>query len=491
MAASELDSVWNPKRTPNSSHLRFLFAVTLVFGISTIIIAYTSHRRSYGGASWMRAAPRDVPAERHEGGDAQLREDLQRLTEAVNAQGDVLRRELAELKGGSAGAGDASPGGASRFQSYDWMKPRRLSDLFKDYPQHQQTPEWRSGERRLSCGDAAADAAVLQGTSILVRHISGAHLRPSLDPSSAVPLFEEALQKKPKCLSASLSLAILLVTGPPPGIGLAGDGGVLLRPADVKPASGYHPGRKHPGAVSARDLERALDLLNEDLFENTKLHAKALLWRGFAQELLDQTNTSCHSYYRAYKLDPRLAMRYFGRLFKDFVHVHPRYFFRDQESANGAVGWYGQHVYGAMLRRILFYAEFAEHFAGNERVTKGEAVEFVDKWRIVVNDLIPPYVLRTIQFGYRTLIANGHLQLQDNQGMRYFKHRDPVHRYLGAVYNEFVSKITDYATKPTYGYMGAYIGGAELKPHRDRNQCEWTMTISTDVNPASEICPLS
>jgi len=299
------------------------------------------------------------------------------------------------------------------------------------------------------------------------------------------------LKRKPQCPSASLDLAILLVTGAPPGIEVAADGAVLHRPGDVLPEDGYKPGNKHPGAVSIKSLEKALDILSDEVFEETSLHAKALMWRGLALELLGHTNSSCHAYYLAYKKDEQLGRRFFGKKLGDFIHRHPRYFFSDRESAQGAVGWYGQHLYGAMLRRLLLYSEFAEHFAGNERVTRAEAVDFVDNWRLIVRGLIPGYVLRTIQFGYRALVAGGHFPFQDNQGNRYFKHNDPVHRYLGAVYNEFVAKVTDFVTKPTYGYMGAYIGGAELKPHRDRNQCEWTLTVSTDVNPASEICPIS
>merc|ERR1712048_941618 len=34
-------------------------------------------------------------------------------------------------------------------------------------------------------------------------------------------------------------------------------------------------------------------------------------------------------------------------------------------------------------------------------------------------------------------------------------------------------------------------GGSRLPPHVDRAQCEWTLSLSIDVNPSDETCPVS
>ena len=38
--------------------------------------------------------------------------------------------------------------------------------------------------------------------------------------------------------------------------------------------------------------------------------------------------------------------------------------------------------------------------------------------------------------------------------------------------------------KPSYVYLASYLGGAELKKHVDREQCEFSITLCLDFSPA-------
>eukprot|EP01065_Artemidia_motanka_P030322 TRINITY_DN36337_c0_g1_i1.p1 TRINITY_DN36337_c0_g1~~TRINITY_DN36337_c0_g1_i1.p1 ORF type:complete len:587 (+),score=165.14 TRINITY_DN36337_c0_g1_i1:55-1761(+) len=487
----DFSSGWEPaERPPRGARAsrRTVRAMQLITAAAAVIFVLCAVNlpRTSGPRRPVHRAPFDAPAE---SGRTGLEDQVSRLVDAVGEL-SAQQQRLVEVSQNERSDPQRDGDAASRWQSKDWMPPRRRSELFREFHHHPPTPEWSLQERRQTCNDDEADRAVQLGVSVIVRHVSGAFVHPAADPAQAVQYFERAVELKPSCACARLNLAIVLVTGPPPGLAVGADGGSFQHPADVWRVPADDDGETNPAVFSLPAVKRALDMLEESYFADGPLLAKALLWRGFVLELLGDTRASCNLYYRTYTTDVSVARRYFGRGVQDFTKKHPRYFFRDYESAQGPVGRYGQHVYGAVLRRLLLYAEFGEHFSGHDRVTRSEAVEFVDTWRIFVRDLFPAYVLRAVQFGYRLLISARQLLFQDDQGQRYFKHNDPVQHYLSAVYNELVSRLTDYATKPTYAYMGAYIGGADLRPHLDRNQCEWTMTVAADVNPADEVCPL-
>eukprot|EP00755_Sulcionema_specki_P025408 Sspe_Gene.83240::Locus_54606_Transcript_1_1_Confidence_1.000_Length_454::g.83240::m.83240 len=71
---------------------------------------------------------------------------------------------------------------ASPYDHLDWMPPRKKSELFKDFVFHPETVQWRSGERKVSCGDEEADAANAAGVDMVFRHVSMATHMPVKDP---------------------------------------------------------------------------------------------------------------------------------------------------------------------------------------------------------------------------------------------------------------------------------------------------------------------
>jgi hypothetical protein len=58
-----------------------------------------------------------------------------------------------------------------------------------------------------------------------------------------------------------------------------------------------------------------------------------------------------------------------------------------------------------------------------------------------------------------------------------------VTRFFHLQLTEAVSQLVGEAVKPSYVYFASYQGGAELKRHTDREQCEFSLTFCLDYAP--------
>ncbi|KAJ9447024.1 hypothetical protein DIPPA_29436 [Diplonema papillatum] len=342
----------------------------------------------------------------------------------------------------------------SRWDQFDWLPPRDPSTLLKEYVQHEPSPQWKANERRLSCADNETDALVAEGVDIVVRHVSKDYVNPAPQLEAALAPFEAAIARTPDCWTARVNLAILL-----PAV----------------------------GTERVKDCKRMLDLL-ETVPNAHPLHGKALLYVGIAKELEGGREREAHEqYWKAIRASPRLLMLYFGKTEADYKeHKKPVSLFRDARMKNEE----GLRLQVKTLTHLLVYYEYAKHFSHYNYVSRAEARAFNDVWYTVVKGLLPPYVLKLLQDCYRTLIKKGILKFDDKQAHRYYHHNAPPARFMAAVFTAFISSLFDQPMKTTYTYMGGYPGGSELRPHVDRAQCEITMSISIDVNPGEESCPL-
>eukprot|EP01062_Namystynia_karyoxenos_P030435 TRINITY_DN22739_c0_g1_i1.p1 TRINITY_DN22739_c0_g1~~TRINITY_DN22739_c0_g1_i1.p1 ORF type:complete len:540 (+),score=152.19 TRINITY_DN22739_c0_g1_i1:155-1621(+) len=348
----------------------------------------------------------------------------------------------------------SSAGGVSRWGHLDWMPSRRKDETHKDFDSARaQTAAWREGERRLPCeGSDNATAEVREGAEKMHRHVSLAYVKPVTDPAEGQRHFRAALRAAPKCSSARLNYCISVMAQPEVTTEFGDCIAMLSAIPDASP-----------------------------------LKAKSLLYRGFFKELLDKGIEAHDLYHKAFELDPRLARIYWGKPRTHWAQQkRPCTFFADPRMKNAEA----RVLQLRTLRKLLFFSEFTEHFGGYTHYTKEEAVQFLDVWYTMIRNLVPPYALRALQECYRGYIELGALKFNDVQSKRWFHYNDPVVRFISATYNSFISMVTDQATKSTYTYMGAYPGGSELPPHVDRAQCEWTMTVSVDVNPADQVCPV-
>lgn len=95
----------------------------------------------------------------------------------------------------------------------------------------------------------------------------------------------------------------------------------------------------------------------------------------------------------------------------------------------------------------------------------------------VIDDVLDPEVLDLIQTYYRESITNNTWQLGDKQSNRYKAHNEPVSRIIHYELLPLIEKIVGKPMKPTYTYLSAYVKGAELPPHTDRKDCEYTVSF--------------
>jgi hypothetical protein len=94
---------------------------------------------------------------------------------------------------------------------------------------------------------------------------------------------------------------------------------------------------------------------------------------------------------------------------------------------------------------------------------------------------------------YRAMAKCGNLTLGDEQvHLRYGFHNETMSRYFHHQLTGFVSRIAGEPVKPTYTYVSAYQEGAVLKPHVDRKQCVFTLSLwlGDDANQSPEPWPL-
>ena len=88
---------------------------------------------------------------------------------------------------------------------------------------------------------------------------------------------------------------------------------------------------------------------------------------------------------------------------------------------------------------------------------------------------------------YRERIAYGDWARGDEQvRLRHGQHNETVSRYFHHQLTDFVGRVAGEPVKPSYAYVSAYREGAVLKPHVDRKQCVFTVSVWIDSLRAPE-----
>ncbi len=122
------------------------------------------------------------------------------------------------------------------------------------------------------------------------------------------------------------------------------------------------------------------------------------------------------------------------------------------------------------------------------KVVKAGTQVFREKDYAPLSNLIHPFNLASLRRYYRYAIRRGAIRLGDEQSpRRYVAHNEPVARYFHHQIAKTVSAIVGQPVKPSYVYVASYLSGAELKEHIDREQCEFSVTLSLDFSPEPEL----
>ena len=98
----------------------------------------------------------------------------------------------------------------------------------------------------------------------------------------------------------------------------------------------------------------------------------------------------------------------------------------------------------------------------------------------IVNNVIDKELLLLLQNYYKDTINSDTWVLGDKQSNRYKAHNEPMSRFLHYECLPLIEKIVGKSMKPTYTYLSAYVKGADLPPHTDRPDCEYTVSFVVD-----------
>ena len=102
-----------------------------------------------------------------------------------------------------------------------------------------------------------------------------------------------------------------------------------------------------------------------------------------------------------------------------------------------------------------------------------------------IDDALPGLFVAALRRYLRATVAEGHLALGDSQvHHRYAAHDEPVAGWLHERLTPLVASLASEPIERSYAYVAAYLPGAVLVPHRDRDQCQYTLSLAVDATPA-------
>jgi hypothetical protein len=100
----------------------------------------------------------------------------------------------------------------------------------------------------------------------------------------------------------------------------------------------------------------------------------------------------------------------------------------------------------------------------------------------VIPRLWPSVFHRAVSSYVAGLVDNGWCVFSEDSG-RFVAHNEPLCYFLLVTLNEVVQRAAGKALKPSYVYLSAYREGATLREHRDRPQCEYTVSVLLHYEP--------
>ncbi len=136
---------------------------------------------------------------------------------------------------------------------------------------------------------------------------------------------------------------------------------------------------------------------------------------------------------------------------------------------------------------ILVSPGFAELRRHQWRETAWTAAKNFERGYTPISGLLPVFHLGSLRRYYRYHTRTGSFTLGDGQvSRRYFAHEEPIARFFHYQLRSAIGDIARAALKLSYAYLAAYESGSVLERHTDREQCEYTLTLSVDASPEPE-----
>lgn len=134
--------------------------------------------------------------------------------------------------------------------------------------------------------------------------------------------------------------------------------------------------------------------------------------------------------------------------------------------------------------------EAGDGVARRRRALEEAAGRFAADGWCTVDDLVPQAHVAALGRRYRRRAGGGGWALGDAQvDRRRSVGDDPVARAFQEELTNAVATLAGRPLWPSYSFVCAYEGGATLARHRDRPQCEVTVSLAVDRHPADASWP--
>lgn len=103
---------------------------------------------------------------------------------------------------------------------------------------------------------------------------------------------------------------------------------------------------------------------------------------------------------------------------------------------------------------------------------------------VLLADCLTPEMVDVLARHYGKAVENGDVGLADGSVDRWRLHNDPAGRAVQGALLPAVEALVGAPVKPSYCYASLYRQGAILPVHKDREQCEYTLSVLIDHKPA-------
>ena len=106
---------------------------------------------------------------------------------------------------------------------------------------------------------------------------------------------------------------------------------------------------------------------------------------------------------------------------------------------------------------------------------------FAAKKYVVLSEILPPHYMSAMRRFFRAYIKNGFMPFKDCGVInRFYQHNLPLACFFHRNLTKLMSIIVGGEVKPSYVFAASYIDEADLLPHIDREQCEYSISFQVD-----------
>jgi hypothetical protein len=158
-------------------------------------------------------------------------------------------------------------------------------------------------------------------------------------------------------------------------------------------------------------------------------------------------------------------------------------------------GRYDQTFHTRMTGDVIRITVLNHFFPSEYQIGSNQSQHMLQRGWIALKRVIPKPQLIIIQDWYRWLeeidtLGSDLGPEHGGQAIRRTGTDERIARHLYGIYAPIIGRVLGRPVKPSYSFMGLYYNEADLKPHRDNTQCEYTLSIQTDFRPADTKYPI-